>query len=116
MSKPIVRLRFAEWVADQIKAMAPYAKTIRPVGAYFATVGHEDLNVDFNRKVADYENHHFTTTSLGEYYGASRCTFDSEYGITLEYDSPDSTKADRQGRIFPKNFRYPPCNSTEGML
>lgn len=89
MKKPIAFMTFAEWIADQIKAMAPHAKTIRPIGVYFATVGDDDVNVDFNRKIADYRNHHFTARSLAEFYGAFYCTFNSEYGITLVFDSYD---------------------------
>ena len=51
MKKPIAFMTFAEWIADQIKAMAPYAKTIRPTDIYFAA-GDDDVNVEFNRKVS----------------------------------------------------------------
>lgn len=100
--KPIATLAFEEWIADQIKAMAPYAKTVKPIGVYFATGGYDDVNVDFSRKIADYENHHFTTTSLAEFYGADSCVFDTEYGICLECGSWDAVVEDEYGRIKPK--------------
>ena len=102
MRKPTATMTLSEWVADQVKAMAPHAKTIKPIGVYFATVGDDDVNVDFNRKIADYRNHHFTVRSLAEFYGASHCTFNSEYGITLEFDSWDKVVEDENGKIYPK--------------
>lgn len=101
MKKPIAYLDFEEWVADQIKAMAPYAKTVKPIGVYFATCWNYDVNVDFNRKIADYSNHHFTTDSLAEFYGAFYCKFNSEYGITLVFDSYDKV-VDKDGWWKPK--------------
>ena len=107
MRKPVATLTFDEWIADQIKAMSPRAKTVKPIGVYFATGGYDDVNVDFNRKIADYGNHHFTTSSLAEYYGASSCVFDTDYGITLEFDSWDSVVEDSNGKIIPKKSSYP---------
>lgn len=91
MKKPIAFMTFAEWIADQIKAMAPHAKTIRPTDVYFAA-GDDDVNVEFNRKVSGYGNWHFTTKSLAEFYGAFYCSFNSEYGITLIFDSYDDVE------------------------
>lgn len=102
MRKPIAHMPFAEWIADQIKAMAPRAKSIKPIGVYFATGGYDDVNVDFNRKIADYGNHHFTTSSLAEFYGADSCAFDTEYGIDLEFGSWDAVVEDEGGFIKPK--------------
>lgn len=99
--KPIVFLTFEEWIADQVKAMAPHAKTIKPIGVYFATCGIDDVNVDFNRKIADYRNHHFTNKSLADFYGAFYCAFNSEYGITLVFDSYDKV-VDKDGFWKPK--------------
>lgn len=100
MKKPIAFMTFGEWIADQIKAMAPRAKTIRPTDVYFAA-GDDDVNVEFNRKVSGYGNWHFTTKSLAEFYGAFYCTFNSEYGITLVFDSYDKV-VDEGGFWKPK--------------
>lgn len=100
MKKPIAFLTFDEWIADQIRAMAPHAKTICPIDVYFAA-GDDDVNVEFNRKIADYRNHHFTNKSLAEFYGAFYCSFNSEYGITLIFDSYDDVE-DKGGFWKPK--------------
>ena len=102
MRKPIATMTFAEWIADQIKALAPYAKTIKPIGVYFAAIGYEDVNVDFNRKIAGYSNWHFTDSSLKQFYDADSCTFDTDYGIVLEFDSWDKVVEDKDGKIYPK--------------
>lgn len=87
MKKQIARMPFEKWIADQVKALAPRAKTIRPIGWYFATGDDDDVNVDFNRKIAGYGNWHFTTLSLAEFYGAVSCSFDKDFGIALEFAS-----------------------------
>ena len=102
MRKPIATLAFEEWIADQIKAIAPYAKTVKPICVYFATGGYDDVNVDFSRKIADYGNYHFTTTSLAEFYNAVSCAFDTDYGITLEFDSWDKVVDNEDCGIKPK--------------
>lgn len=100
MKKPIAYMDFSEWIADQIKAMAPHAKTIRPTDVYFATCGDDDVNVEFSRKIADYGNHHFTTQSLADFYGAFYCKFNKDFGITLIFDSYDG--------VVEKNGCYKP--------
>lgn len=102
MRKPIATLTFEEWIADQIKAIAPHAKTVNPIDVYFATGGYDDVNVDFSRKIAGYGNHHFTTTSLAEFYNAESCVFDTDYGISLEFDSWDKVIDDEDDEIKPK--------------
>lgn len=89
MKKPIAYLSFAEWIADQIKALAPHSNTVKPIGVYFATGDGNEVNVDLNRKVAGYSNWHFSDFALAYFYGAISCTFNSEYGITLLFDSND---------------------------
>lgn len=101
MRKPVVALDFKVWIADQIRAMAPYAKTIRPVFWYFAA-GYDDVNVDFNRKIGGYSNHHFTESSLCEHYGAESCTFSTDFSITLEFKSWDDVVEDETGCLVPR--------------
>ena len=88
MQYPISTLSFDEWIADQIHAIAPYAKTVKPIDCYFAS-GYDDVNVDFNRKIGGYGNHHFTISSLAEYYGAKECIFMTDFSIELYFDSWD---------------------------
>ena len=101
MKNPVATLTLAEWVADQVKAIAPYSKTVMPTDWYFAA-GYDDVNVEFSRKIDGYSNHHFTTKSLCEFYGAVSCTFNTEYGIALEFDSWDKVIQDENGKIYPK--------------
>ena len=106
MQKPVVHMGFAEWVADQIKAMAPYAKTVKAVYWYFAA-GYDDVNVEFSRKVGGYSNSHFTDKSLAEYYGAESVAFDTDFGIDLTMPSWDCVTVGDDGRphLKKKNAR-----------
>ena len=80
-------MTFAEWIADQIRAIAPYSKTAKATDRYFATCGNDDVNVEFSRRIGGYSNHHFTTDSLKEFYHADKCTFCSDFSISLEFNS-----------------------------
>lgn len=102
MKKPIATLPLAEWVADQVKAIAQTEETIKPTGVYFTTGGYDDIIVYFDRKCGGYSEHHFTASFLSEFYGAVSCTFDMEYGIALEFDSWDKVVEDENGKIYPK--------------
>lgn len=101
MRKPIAFMTFKEWIADLTKSIAPYAKSTKPIGAYFASVGYDDVDVTFNRKIAGSRTHYFTASSLAKFYGAFYCKFNSEYGITLVFDSYDKV-VDDDGFFKPK--------------
>ena len=101
MQKPISMLSFTEWISDQIKAIAPYSKTVKPTDWYFAA-GYDDVNVEFSRKIGGYSNHHFTTKSLCEFYGASYCAFTTYFDIQLHFDSFNDVVECGDGKWKPK--------------
>lgn len=105
MQNPISTLTLAEWVADQVKAIAQTEETIKPTGVYFTTFGFDDVAVYFDRKCGGYSEHHFTAEALAEFYGAVYCTFTMEYEIALVFDSWDKVVEDENGKIYPKK-RY----------
>ena len=102
MQKPVCHLDFDEWIADQIKVLAPYAKTVRAVDKYFAGPVYDDVNVEFSRKVDGYSNCHFTTESLANFYGAECAAFDTDFGIQLHMVSWNDVTVDEGGRTRPK--------------
>lgn len=101
MQKPISILSFDEWISDQIRAIAPYSKTAKPTYWYFAA-GYDDVNVDFSRKIGGYSNHHFTTETLSEFYGAEDCAFITDFGIQLQFGSFDDVVDGTDGKWKPK--------------
>lgn len=86
MAKKISVKTFDAWISEQIHAIAPYAKTVKATDHYFATAGDDDVNVEFSRSIGGYSNHHFTTQSLREFYGASECVFTSDYTLVLTFN------------------------------
>ncbi len=60
-----MRISFDDWIAAQVRAIAPHSRTAKAVDAYFAA-GDDDVNVEFSRKIGGYSNHHFTEQSLCE--------------------------------------------------
>lgn len=78
-----MHIPFKDWIETQIRNIAPHAKTVRPVDAYFATAWNDDVNVEFSRKIGGYSNHHFTTESLARFYNAEKCRFGTDYSITI---------------------------------
>ena len=101
MQKPISTLSFDEWISDQIKAIAPYSRTAKPTDKYFAA-GYDDVNVEFSRKIGGYPNHHFTTRSLREYYGATDCAFTTDFDIQLQFGSFNDVVEGEDGKWKPK--------------
>ena len=83
-----MHILFRDWVDAQIHHIAPNAKTVRPVDAYFATGWNDDVNVEFSRKIGGYSNHHFTVESLARFYNAEKCRFEKDYSITLTLKNP----------------------------
>ena len=99
MQKPIMHKTVEEWVNEQIKSMSPHSKKTHMEGWYFSTVGYDDVNVEFNRKICGYSNHHFTTESLMKFYGAEYCAFDTDGGIDIHFRSWNDVETDVDGCV-----------------
>ena len=96
--KPIVFLTLEEWAKDMVNATSN-ATNVKPIGATFVSEG--VVSVTFNRRFQGSAIHKYADTGIAGLYGAFYGKFNSEYGITLVFDSYDKV-VDKDGFWKPK--------------
>lgn len=98
IKKPIAFLTLDEWASDMGKATSN-ATGVKPIGASFVSEGM--VSVTFNKKVQGSTIHKYADIGIAGLYGAVACIFNSEYGITLVFDSYDKV-VDEGGFLKPR--------------